>query len=48
MVGLASAIQRREVTFPPGVIVDELECFEYEYKRRGCATRRRRGITTTA
>jgi hypothetical protein len=35
MVGLASAIQSREVTFPPGVIVDELECFEYEYTRTG-------------
>lgn len=35
MVGLASAIQNREVTFPPGVIVDELECFEYVYTRTG-------------
>lgn len=35
MVGLASAIQKREVTYPPGVIVDELECFEYEYTRTG-------------
>jgi hypothetical protein len=35
MVGLAAAIQKREVTFPPGVIVDELECFEYEYTRTG-------------
>jgi hypothetical protein len=35
MVGLASAIQKREVTFPRGVIVDELECFEYEYTPTG-------------
>jgi hypothetical protein len=35
MVGLASAIQKREVTFPPGVIVDELECFEYAYTKTG-------------
>lgn len=35
MVGLASAIQKREITFPPGVIVDELETFEYEYTRTG-------------
>jgi hypothetical protein len=35
MVGLASAIQKGEVEFPPGVIVDELECFEYEYTRTG-------------
>lgn len=35
MVGLASAIQNREITFPPGVIVDELETFEYEYTRTG-------------
>jgi hypothetical protein len=35
MVGLAAAIQNREVTFPPGVIVDELECFEYAYSRTG-------------
>jgi hypothetical protein len=35
MVGLASAIQKGEVTYPPGVIVDELECFEYEYKQTG-------------
>lgn len=35
MVGLASAIQNREVTFPAGCIVDELECFEYEYTAKG-------------
>lgn len=35
MVGLASAIQKGECGYPPGVIVDELECFEYEYTRTG-------------
>lgn len=35
MVGLAAAIQKREVIYPAGVIVDELECFEYEYTRTG-------------
>jgi hypothetical protein len=35
MTGLAVAIQNRHVTFPAGVIVDELECFEYEYTRTG-------------
>jgi phage FluMu gp28-like protein len=35
MVGLASAIQKEEVGFPRGVIVDELESFEYEYTPRG-------------
>lgn len=35
MVGLAAAIQNREVSYPAGVIVDELECFEYEYTRTG-------------
>lgn len=35
MVGLASAIQKEEVHFPRGVIVDELETFEYEYTRTG-------------
>lgn len=31
MVGLAAAIQKREISFPEGPIVDELEAFEYEY-----------------
>lgn len=31
MKGLAVAIQKREVSFPEGVIVDELEIFEYQY-----------------
>lgn len=35
MVGLASAIQKREITFPRGVVVDELESFEYEYTKSG-------------
>ena len=33
MEGLAVAIQSRNVTYPDGVIVQELEQFEYEYTR---------------
>lgn len=35
MEGLAVQIQKRAMTFPEGVIVDELESFEYEYTRNG-------------
>jgi hypothetical protein len=35
MEGLAVAIQRKQVTFPEGPIVSELETFEYEYTRTG-------------
>lgn len=35
MEGLAVAIQRREITFPAGPIVLELESFQYEYTRTG-------------
>jgi hypothetical protein len=35
MEGLAVAIHRREITFPEGVIVNELETFEYEYTKGG-------------
>ncbi|MFP4598039.1 MAG: hypothetical protein ACLFVJ_07295 [Persicimonas sp.] len=35
MEGLAMAIQRREIRFPEGQIVNELEVFEYEYRRTG-------------
>ncbi len=35
MEGLAVAIQSRTVGFPQGVIVDELEQFEFEYTRTG-------------
>lgn len=35
MEGLAVVIQRREVAYPAGVIVHELESFEYEYTRTG-------------
>lgn len=35
MEGLAVAIQRRQVHFPDGPIVNELEAFEYEYTRTG-------------
>ena len=35
MEGLAVAIQQQQIHFPSGVIVDELEVFEYEYTRMG-------------
>ena len=35
MEGLALAIQRRQVAYPDGVIVAELEAFEYLYSRTG-------------
>jgi hypothetical protein len=35
MEGLALAIQQQEIQFPAGVIVDELETFEYVYTRTG-------------
>jgi phage FluMu gp28-like protein len=35
MEGLAVAIQKKEIGFPEGVIVNELESFEYEYTRNG-------------
>ena len=35
MVGLAHAIQKRLISFPDGVIQNELESFEYEYTRTG-------------
>lgn len=35
MEGLAVAIQNAEVTFPNGVLVDELKSFEYEHTRTG-------------
>lgn len=35
MEGLAVAIQQKLITFPPGVIRDELDSFEYEYTRSG-------------
>jgi hypothetical protein len=36
MEGLAAAIQAQEITFPDGIIRNELETFEYEYHRMGC------------
>ncbi len=36
MEGLAVAIQQRKIRFPEGVIVDELENFEYVYTKNGC------------
>lgn len=35
MEGLAVAIQQQGVHYPPGVIVSELESYEYEYTRTG-------------
>jgi hypothetical protein len=35
MEGLAAQIQKRLITFPEGVIVDELSNFEYEYTKSG-------------
>ena len=35
MEGLAVAIQTRTITFPTGIITDELNNFEYEYSRSG-------------
>lgn len=35
MEGLAVAIQQKQISYPDGVIVNELECFEYEYSRTG-------------
>ncbi len=35
MEGLAMAIQKRTITFPEGLIKDELENFEFEYTRTG-------------
>jgi hypothetical protein len=35
MEGLAVAIQQRRVNFPDGLIVDELDNFEYEFTRTG-------------
>lgn len=35
MEGLAVAIQQKNVSYPEGVIVNELESFEYEYTRTG-------------
>jgi hypothetical protein len=35
MEGLAGAIHRREITYPDGPIVHELEAFQYEYSPSG-------------
>jgi hypothetical protein len=35
MEGLAMQIQQRKITFPEGVLKEELEIFEYEYTRSG-------------
>jgi hypothetical protein len=36
--GLAGAIHRREITYPDGPIVHELEAFQYEYTATGVDT----------
>jgi hypothetical protein len=35
MEGLAQAIQQRKIGFPEGVIVDELDIFEYQFTANG-------------
>jgi phage FluMu gp28-like protein len=35
MEALAVAIQKKEISFPEGIITNELEAFEYEYTRTG-------------
>jgi hypothetical protein len=35
MEGLANAIHQRKITFPEGVITQELEVFEYQYTANG-------------
>ena len=45
MEGLALAIQQRKITFPEGIIVDELEAFEYEYTRTGVRYTAPEGMT---
>ena len=45
MEGLASAIQKQEVGYPAGLLVDELESFEYEYTRTGVRYTAPEGMT---
>jgi hypothetical protein len=45
MEGLASAIQRQETGYPDGLLVDELESFEYEYTRTGVRYTAPEGMT---
>lgn len=45
MEGLASAIQREETGYPAGILVDELESFEYEYTRMGVRYTAPEGMT---
>lgn len=45
MEGLASAIQREETGYPAGLLVDELESFEYEYTRTGVRYTAPEGMT---
>jgi hypothetical protein len=44
MEGLAVAIQHKQITFPEGAIVQELEMFEYEYTRTGVVYTAPRGV----
>lgn len=45
MEGLAVAIQQKKISFPPGIIQDELESFEYEYTRTGVKYTAPEGMT---
>lgn len=45
MEGLALAIQKRLISFPDGIIKDELESFEYEYTRTGVRYTAPEGMT---
>jgi len=45
MEGLAVALQQREITIPDGLIVTELEAFEYVYSRTGVTYAAPEGMT---
>lgn len=45
MEGLAVSIQQKKTSYPPGIIVDELESFEYEYTRAGVKYTSAEGMT---
>jgi hypothetical protein len=45
MEGLAVAIQQRAISFPDGLLVSELEAFEYSYTRTGVLYSAPEGLT---
>jgi len=45
MEGLAMGIQQRKVSFPEGIITDELDSFEFEYTRTGVIYSAPEGMT---